>query len=399
MIRLYAYITIFCLFFSVELVAQNVNNLKTEKEKNEKDIKYINGLLKKTLASKKVSIGQLNLLNQNISLRENIIRTVETELNIVEQQLGKAKEEIRLLAKDLNQMKQQYAQFIKYAYKQRKPHEKLMFILASKDINQAYKRFKYLQQIIASIEKQGERIEAKKKTISNYVLQLEKKKQKKEALLTLKNEEKRKLAEQKREQHQIVQKLQKRERQLRSDLRKQKRYARKLEREIQRIIRLEAKRKKHTKTGKYNLTPEEKKLSQQFGDNRGKLPWPTETGFISQKFGKHQHPILKHVNVRNDGIDITTDTNAICRAVFSGEVSHVLPMPGLNNVILIKHGAYFTVYSNLISVNVKKGDIVTLKQKLGTVYTDKKKKQTILKFQIWKGSSKLNPARWLSRRN
>ncbi len=397
MIRFCTYISVFLLIFSVELSAQNVNKLKNEKKKHQKEINYINTLLKKTVRSKKVSLGQLNLLNRNIRLRQNIITTIGKEVAEVNAQLDKANAEINLLEKDLKQMKQQYAELIVYAHKQRKAHEKLMFILASKDLNQAYRRFKYLQQVTESIEKQGKNINAKKQNISKHVQLLKKKKQEKEQLLAIKSKEKQKLAAQKREQSRVVQQLRKKERLLRADLRKQKRYAKKLEREIQRIIRLQA-LKSRKKTGRYSLTPAEKKLSQQFGDNKGKLPWPTKTGFISEGFGKHQHPVLKHVNVRNDGIDITTDSNAECRTVFGGVVSHVLPMPGLNNVVLVQHGAYFTVYSNLASVSVKKGDKVVLKQKIGVVYTNKNKKETILKFQLWKGSTKLNPASWLSRK-
>ncbi len=397
MIRFCTYISLLFILFSLEVSAQNVNKLKSEKQKNQKEIKYINSLLRRTIKSKKVSLGQLNLLNRNIQLRQNIIRTIEKEVVEVNNQLKQSETEVRLLDQELNQMKKQYAQLIVYAYKQRKTNEKLMFILASKDLNQAYKRFKYLQQVTASLKKQGEKIDANKKQISNRIAELKKKKQQKENLLAVKSKEKRKLAAQQKEQGQLLKQLQSKERRLRADLRKQKRYAKKLEREIQRIIRLAAK-SKGSKKGKYGFTPAEKKLSQQFGENKGKLPWPTKTGFISSSFGRHRHPVLRHVNVRNDGIDITTNSNTKCRAVFGGTVSHVLPMPGLNTVVLVQHGAYFTVYSNLIKVSVKKGDKVTLKQEIGTVYTDKNKNQTVLKFQLWKGSTKLNPARWLVRK-
>lgn len=143
------------------------------------------------------------------------------------------------------------------------------------------------------------------------------------------------------------------------------------------------------------MTPEEKVLGVKFGQNKGKLPWPTPTGFISQKFGQHAHPVLKHVRVNNDGVDITTKPESICRAVFKGEVTHILSMPGLNMVVIVKHGSYMTVYSNLAKVKVKKGDLVSAKEQIGVVYTDEKENQTILKFQMWKETNKLNPASWL----
>ncbi|MCT4602732.1 MAG: peptidoglycan DD-metalloendopeptidase family protein, partial [Marinifilum sp.] len=214
-----------------------------------------------------------------------------------------------------------------------------------------------------------------------------------------KTEENNKLSAEKSQQSALVQKLKKREKQLRDDLRKQKRYAQKLQKEIQKIIERQARlaKKSSKSSGKYVITPEEKTLSLSFDKNKGKLPWPTKTGFISERFGEHPHPVLKHVTVRNDGIDITTDSKSDCRSVFKGEVTHILSMPGLNNVVIIRHGEFFTVYSNLATVNVKKGDVVQSKEKIGVVYTDNSQDQTILKFQLWKGSTKLNPAHWLYR--
>lgn len=397
MIRLPICIFVFLLFFLTELSAQSVGSLKKKKEQNKKEINYTNLLLKKTLKSKKISVGQLNLLNRNIQLRQNLINTIGDEVAEVNREIIAANKQVISLEKGITEIKQQYAKLLVVAHKQRSAYHKLMFILASQDFNQAYSRFKFLQQVLESVKQQGEIIATKKSSLAKKVAGLKAQRAEKERLLSLKNKEKQRLWTQKQQQSKLVQKLKRKEQQLRANLRKQKRAAQKLEREIQRIIRRTAS-KKGRKSGRYTLTPAEKKLSKSFGSNKGRLPWPTKTGFISQSFGKHQHAVLKHVNVQNDGIDITTQKGAVCRAVFGGVVSHVLPMSGLNNVVILQHGAYFTVYSNLATVSVKKGDAVTLKQKIGVVFTNRQNNETILKFQLWKGSTKMNPTSWLLRK-
>ncbi|MBN2595531.1 peptidoglycan DD-metalloendopeptidase family protein [Labilibaculum sp.] len=377
----------------------DISTLKKRKEQNAKDIAYTNSLLTNTLKNKNVTLGQLNLLNQRIKARKALIESIENEISYLNSQIGKMNADVKGLEDELNKLKQQYAKLIQYAYKQRNSHEKLMFLLSAKDFNQAYKRYKYLQQFSEYSKEQGKQIGSKKDSLKASLLRLKKAKSEKVVLLSDKTKENQSLAQEKSQQSEIISKLKQREKQLRDDLKQQQQYTKKLEREIQKIIESQAKlaAKKNKGGGKFGLTPEEKILSESFDQNKGKLPWPTKTGFISEKFGEHKHAVLKHVNVRNDGVNITTDSNAECRSIFKGEVTHILSMPGLNNVIIIRHGEFFSVYSNLSSVSVKKGDTVSSKEKIGEVYTDQAQSQTVLKFQLWKGSTKLDPSLWLYR--
>lgn len=394
------YLSVLLIFVSVEAFSQTkVSSLKQRKQQNEKDIAYTSILLKNTVKNKEVSMGRLNILNRRINARQALIKSIENEISYIGTQITKINKEVKKLEDELTKLKQQYAKVIVYAHKQKNSYEKLLFLLSSKDFNQAYKRYKYLQQFSEYSRKQGKTIGEKRTDLNEKALELNKVKAEKVNLLSEKTSESVKLSSEKSQQSALLAKLKKKERQLREDLRKQKRYAQKLEKEIQKIIAKQAKLASKSKggSGKYGLTPEEKVLSETFGNNKGKLPWPTKTGFISEKFGEHAHAVLKHVRVRNDGVNITTDVNSDCRSIFKGEVTHILSMPGLNNVIIIRHGEYFSVYSNLATVSVKKGDVVSSKEKIGTVYTDKSKNQTVLKFQLWKGSTKLNPALWLYR--
>ena len=145
------------------------------------------------------------------------------------------------------------------------------------------------------------------------------------------------------------------------------------------------------------MTPAELLLSENFESNQGGLPWPLERGIISSTFGEHEHPVLKGVKIKNNGIDILTEENAKVRAIFAGTVTRVMSIPNYNYVIMIRHGEYLSVYSNLDEVYVNKGDMVDTKQEIGKLHTNAKDLKTELHFELWKGKTLLNPASWLAK--
>jgi len=387
--------TILLLVSSVS--AQNISNLKKQKEKNAKDIAYTQKLLQSTQKKQKASLGLLSVLNRKIKLQENMIRNIQRELDYTDSKIGKTSRDITSLEKKYNKLKGQYEKLIVYAHRQRNSRDKLMFLFASKDFNQAYMRYKYLQQFSEFTRKRGEELVETKVSLDLKLDGLKFAKKEKQVLLALNTKASASLSSQKNQQSGVLSQLKKKEQTLRKNLKTQQNNNKKLERRIRKIIADQARlaKKKKNSSGAYGLTPEEKVLGKNFGQNKGKLPWPTPTGFISQRFGKHAHPVLKHVRVNNDGIDITTKPKSSCRAIFKGEVTHILSMPGLNMVVIIKHGDYMTVYSNLAKVTVKKGDFINSKEEIGVVFTDDLENQTVLKFQMWKGTSKLNPSTWL----
>ena len=173
-----------------------------------------------------------------------------------------------------------------------------------------------------------------------------------------------------------------------------------MQQEIERVIADEAKKanRKVSKDSGLALTPEEKVLSGDFSNNRGKFPWPVQRGLITDHFGEHAHAVLKYVLVRNSGIDITTQANAKARAIFKGEVTKIVAIPGGNMAVIIRHGNYLTVYSNLSNVFVSAGQKVDIKEEIGSIFTDQDDdNKTVLKFQLWRESTKLDPEDWLSR--
>jgi len=377
--------------------AQDIAKLKQQKEKNAKDIAYTKKLLQTTQKKQKSSLGLLSVLKRKITLQENLIRNIRKELDYTDIKIGVTHKDISVLEKKYEKLKGQYEKIILYAHRQKNSRDKLMFLFASKDFNQAYLRYKYLQQFSEFSRKRGEELVETKVDLDLKLDGLKAAKVEKQVLLAQNTKASANLASEKKQQSGMLSQLKKKEQQLRKDLNKQRSNDKKLERKIRKIIADQARlaRKKKNTSGAYGLTPEEKLLGEKFWQNKGKLPWPTHTGFISQKFGQHAHPVLKHVRVNNDGVDITTKPKSLCRSVFKGEVTHILSMPGLNMVVIITHGSYMTVYSNLDKVTVKKGDIVEPKEEIGVVYTDEKENQTVLKFQLWKETTKLNPSTWL----
>ena len=373
--------------------AQSKNELVRRKEDALREIKLTNELLEKTERDRKTSLNALILLNRKLSLRNNVIESINLEIKFVDEQIEENKELIGLLEEDLEKLKREYAAMICSAYKKREDYNKLIFVFAAKDINQAYKRMKYLQQYTEYRREQAIVIERMSDLIANKIYNLEDYREEKMNLLDQNEGEKKYLAVEQQEKNRAVVNLQKEEKKLRRQLREKERIANELEKEIQAIIAEEARKVRNFE----RLTPEAKLLADNFLSNKGKLPWPTERGVITDNFGIHDHPVLKGVKIENFGIDISAPENAMARAIFEGEVKKIIGIQGANQAVIIQHGNYFTVYQNLVEVRVKMGDMVKTKQTIGRIFTDHNdKNKTVLNFMIWEEKKKMDPVPWLS---
>ncbi|MEI6274553.1 MAG: peptidoglycan DD-metalloendopeptidase family protein [Prolixibacteraceae bacterium] len=377
---------------------KSINDLRKEKDKTSQEIDYINHLLKETDQNAKTSINRLSILEQKIHLQERLISNINFELGYLDSTIVRSNQNIDSLNADLNLIKDRYAGMIRYARRNQDQNNQLVFLLSADDFNQAYKRFVYLKQYADFRRTQAGEIAALKETLNELIVNLNKRKEDKAQLLTSKISQSEKYAKQKAEQKEYYSVLQKKEKELRKKLDNQQNIASKLEREIEKSIAEEA-RKSSTKTTKvpgYKPSPELKNLSEDFSKNKGKLPWPLLRGLITDHFGEHPDLVLKHVIRKNAGIDITTENGARARSVFKGEVSKVLAIPGGNWAIILRHGSYLTVYSNLASVSVQVGQKVDTKQDIGTIFTDREDdNKTVLKFQLWYENNKLDPEKWI----
>jgi septal ring factor EnvC (AmiA/AmiB activator) len=395
---------ILLVLFSQNTNAQSKKDLERKKKKLQKEIQLTNKLLKETRKDKDLSVDELLKLKSKINSRSNLIAAMNSEMRLINKEITNSKQGITDLENELIHLKSEYAKIIYYAFKHRSSFDKMMFIFASENINQAYKRLKYIQQYAEYRKGQAKEIVKTQSSLEEKIATLNESNEEKTVLVSLEEQEKQNLAVEKAEQENIVQKLQGKEQELKDKLRKKEKAKQKLQKAIQRIIEAEIRKareaaKKAGNTSKgFPMTPEALKLSNSFAANKGKLPWPVSQGVITAQFGKHPHPVLAGIVINNNGIDISTTKGATSRAIFAGVVSSVAIIPGEGKVVMIRHGEYLTVYSYMSEVFVSKGDKIDLKQELGVLVNEAGKSKTQVHLEIWKGMTKLNPKYWIFRK-
>jgi len=387
-------------------------NLQDKKTKLQKEIKLTNSLLNKAKKQKTQSVTMLNTLNKQIQSRQEIIHTLNIEVNLAKTQIEKLKNEIQTTKQSLvkkrellDTLKSEYSLMIRDAYFNRNAYKKLAFVFSSQHYNQALKRLKYLQEYSLFRQNQVKEILVAEQQLNDELLKL---KQQKVLLLVAKNQKSKSLeesqtevkvlADEKSSQNTLLSSLKKKEKQLKKDLQSKKYLASQLEKQIRKFIEEEIRIAKAKSSGAnivLELTPEQQIISEKFTLNKGMLPWPVERGVIIERFGVQSHPVLKGIETFNNGVKITTEEGAEIRSIFDGQVSRIIDIPGAGKAVIVSHGDYFTVYSNLLEVSVKRGETVLLKEKLGTVITKNTEKETITELQIWKGSEKMDPSSWL----
>ncbi len=387
---------------SVLVQAQSLDELRKKKEKTNEQIKYTTKLLEEAKKSEKQTLSKYKILNKQIELRTNLITGINSEVGVLDNFIDQNAWLVSSLNADLEGLKKEYSSMIQFAQKNQTNYSKLLFVLSSNSFNQAYKRLVYLRQYAEYRKKQAELIQWIRDLIQLKVGRLQVQRTEKETLLQSKKQEAEKLNKEKKQQGKVLTTLQQKQKEFEKKLREQQKIDARLSREIQKIIDEEVQKSTKTdkETGKttYEMTPEQKLASGQFEQNKRRLPWPVERGVITDHFGVHEHPVLKNIQVKNNGVDISTAQGAIARSVFAGEVSKVFVVSGGNYAVIIRHGKYLTVYSNLMNVRVKSGDKVSIKQTLGTIGTDEgEDDKTVLKFQIWKENVKQNPEDWIAR--
>lgn len=376
-----------------------------------REIEALDKSLRQTSDNKRLSLKQINELNAKIRLRQQKIDVVNSEIKLLDNQIADNTNTIRSLQSQLNKLKKEYAGMVLFAFRNQSAHSKLMFVFASADFNQAYKRLKYLQQFGEYRKKQARYIQGTQKDLGVKIVELDHNKKDKSNLLHAQEKEKQIQVKEKVTQAKVLSSLTKQEKQYQQELNQKQRDAARLNRALDAAINREIEaarkaavaenketpgsRKISSGSGMLVATPEAAKLSADFLDNRGRLPYPVASyGGIVEGFGTHTYGV--NVQVENNGVDIKTSEGASVRAVFAGDVSFVIDLNGTKTV-MIRHGEYFTVYSKLRSVSVSKGQKVSTKQTIGVVATDPSDGTTQAHFEIRKGATPLNPESWLAR--
>ena len=399
--RFYLLLPVF-LFFTILVNGQSLEELRKKKAKTNEQIKYTTRLLEEAKKNEKQTLNKYKILDKQIELRTSLITGINSEVGVLVEFIDQNAWLVSSLNADLEELKKEYANMIVFAQKNQTNYSKLLFVLSSNSFNQAYNRMIYLKQYTEYRKRQAELIQWIRDLIQVKVGRLQEQRTQKETLLQSKKREADQLNKEKVQQGQNLTTLQQKQKDFEKKLKEQQRIDAQLSREIQKIIEEEIKKaqKKAQESGKTvtEMTPEEKLISANFEQNKRRLPWPVERGVITDHFGVHQHPVLKNIQVKNNGVDISTVQGAKARAVFGGEVSRVFVVTGGNYAVIIRHGKFLTVYSNLVDVLVNSGDKVSIKQTIGTIGTDSEDgDKTVLKFQIWKENVKMNPEDWIAR--
>jgi septal ring factor EnvC (AmiA/AmiB activator) len=411
--------------------------LQNKYDKLQDEIKDAEDLLNSTKKKKENSMNELKLLNRKIDMREEVITTIAQQVTSVNTELTQTNRAIQAMQDDISELKKQYAQMVYYTYVHDQDYKPLHFIFSAESINDAFQRVQYIRSFHGFRKDQITAIEDISEDLQAKIAHIENEKVEKESLLAKEEKEKKKLDDEKSKKDSALKKLSTQEKDLKKQIDKKKKDAVSLKNKIQAIIAEEIKKEKqraaeeaakkeaeakkaaekaNTTTGttttpqtpvqtkekpaeqiNLGLTPEMQLISKNFSGNKGKLPWPVERGTITERYGTHPHPVLKDVMVENNGIDIATADGSLVRSIFDGEVVNVIFNPSFQKGVIIKHGEYYSVYTNLSDVTVKAGDKVSTKQKIGTAWEDPEEGKTEVHLEIWKGTVILDPALWISK--
>ena len=363
-------------------------------------IEHTKVLIDQTRATKKLTLSEINIVNRQIKYRQKLIDNYNFQLRKMDEKIQEINRQVNSLVNTNKILREEYKKMLLYAFKNRDPNYKFLYIISASTFSEAFHRMKYIQHYKDYRLKQIERI---KKTQNNLAVkkdELNKEIIKKKNLLEIKKKEKLNYQSDKNSQLISLEKIRDNEQNLAAELEKNNKKRNEIVKAVKKAIEDEIKALEKLKKAKFALTPEGIAISKSFNKNKGRLIWPVERGEITSKYGRHQHHLVTTAFVDNNGVDITTSKNANVRAVFEGKVTSVLIIPGAGRVVMVSHGEYRTVYANLQEVYVKKGDQVKAKDKLGKLLA-KESGISESHFEIWKilasGMSTVNPSFWLSK--
>ena len=387
---------------SLGLKAQNYQErqkqLEAQKISIKKEIQQINNLIND---SRKKSIGladELEDIQLKISVRDRLIRINNSQVNNLSNIISNQNERIADLEVDLKKLKEEYSKIVYSSYKKRSSEMKLMFLFASDNINQAFRRFQYFKQYSKYRKEQANKIVSLQEEISNNIDSLDKRKIEKQNVVKENQSVRQTLNQDRIQQNNLYNNLLKDQKNYAVQIQEKEKQARLIDNEIQKLIRLAiAESNNNNNSSNFALTPEGRLISSNFQSNKGRLPWPVREGVITRRFGTQPHPVVRTTTINSNGISIATSANSIAYSVFEGEVLSVYGFSGGNPGVLIRHGKYISNYQNLSSIFVKKGDKVMANDEIGIVFTNESTGKTVLKFNIFNELKPENPTIWLAR--
>ena len=373
--------------------------LEAQRLRLKKEIKQINSILFKNIKTRKSALTQVEDLQVKLNVRLELIKVTNEQANLLTTRININERNVSINRKELRGLKDEYANLIQKSYESKSLQNRLMFLFSSESFLQAYKRVQYLKQYASYRRKQGIAISNKTKLLQELNQTLNDEKAEKILLIEENRLVQQQIEKDAQDQKSLIKTLERKQTSLASQISKKEKQQKAIDREINRLIREaiaasnKALGKKQKKT--FQLTPEAKLIADNFKANKGRLPWPLEKGVVVQGFGRQRHPVVKTTTIQSNGVILATEPLAQVRAVFEGEVMSVIVIKGSNPSVLIRHGNFITLYTNLAKLYVTKGEKVNAKQAIGEVFTNQQTGKTQFQFGIFNNVDALNPKEWV----
>ena len=387
------------------VIIQAQQNSKKQKElevqrlRLKKEIKKINSILFNNIKTRKSALTQVEDLQVKLNVRLELLKVTNEQANLLTTRISINERNISTNRLELRNLKDEYANLIQKSYESKSLQNRLMFLFSSESFLQAYKRVQYLKQYASYRRKQGKAIANKTKLLQELNQTLNNEKAEKILLIEENRLVQQQIEKDAQDQKSLIKTLERKQTSLASQISIKEKQQKAIDREINRLIREaiaasnKALGKKRKKT--FQLTPEAKLIADNFKANKGRLPWPLEKGVVVQGFGRQRHPVVKTTTIQSNGVILATEPLAQVRAVFEGEVMSVIVIKGSNPSVLIRHGNFITLYTNLAKLYVTKGEKVNAKQAIGEVFTNQQTGKTQFQFGIFNNVDALNPKEWV----
>lgn len=377
--------------------ATGIDELRVKRKKLLEEIEQTNQLIRRISEDKQAIYDKYKAIEAQIKNRQELINVLEKEIEFLNKNIERTSVVINSLNEDIDRLKDEYNSLLRHAYRQRLTGSRPLFLLSAQSFNELFKRWQYLRQYDQYRRKQLALIVETQQQLQQKIYVLEQKRSDKAHLLSSYKTQSEILSLDLQTKNRLLDDLKKDEERAKQLLRQKEIDAKKLENAIAEIIKRETDAPVETKreTPSPSASNEGISLTQAFRRSEGRLPWPVDRGIITERFGVHNHPTFSNLVIQSNGIDISTDPDAPVKAIFEGEVVGIQYVPGSQYMVIVRHGDYFTVYSNLKETTVQRGDRVKSGQRLGTSATDPQTNSTEMSLQIWHNKTRLDPEKWL----
>ncbi|AUC78599.1 peptidase M23 [Nonlabens sp. MB-3u-79] len=392
---------LFLLCFAFAKAQSEKAALEERKAEIQNEINQFDRLLKNVRKEEKTMVLLVETIDKKISRTQEIINITNKQANTLTRNIKANLVQIKKLEVEIKALKAEYAEMIVKAYKSKNDQSRLMFLLSSEDFLQAYKRVQYLQSYANYRKKQADEILLKSTAIADKNEELESEKKEKSRVLDLNQRQRAALKTDKVEQVDLLAVVKANEKKYAADIKEKSRERNKIDSELRALIAADIKASNKGKTGavanKFFLTPEAKLLANNFISNKGKLPWPVEEGFVSRRYGKQPHPVVRSLTIDSNGLRMQSPEGAKVRSIFEGKVIRITKSKYGILAVHIRHGNYTSIYDNLKLVSVETGDTVRTKDIIGEIFTSNSG-ETELKFVLMQDTETVDPAQWIARK-